>query len=193
MASLFALELAAVVLALVYVVLAIRQRRSCFCAASLSAMLYTVIFAKAQLYMEAALQIFYIAMAAYGWFVWGQQQSPEERPVTRWPLIRHGWLIIAVVSIAAVTGALLSRYTDAALPFADSLTTVAALVATWMVARKILENWLWWIAIDLLSIWLYVERELTTTAILFAGYVVLALAGYLAWRQTLVQPESAFR
>ena len=187
------LELAAVLLALVYVVLAIRQRRSCFYAASFSAVLYIVIFAKARLYMEAALQIFYVAMAVYGWFIWGQHHSAEERPVTRWPLARQGWLIAGVLVIAAGIGELLSRYTDAALPFADSLTTVAALVATWMVTRKILENWLWWIAIDLLSIGLYVERELWATAVLFAGYVVLAWAGYLAWRQTLSQPESALR
>ncbi len=187
------LELVAVLLALAYVVLAIRQQRSCFYAASLSAGLYIVIFANAQLYMESALQIFYVVMAVYGWLAWGRHQSAEERPVTRWSLARHTWIAVAVVLLALVIGALLRRYTDAALPFADSLTTVAALVATWMVTQKILENWLWWIAIDLLSIALYVERGLMATAVLFACYVVLAWAGYLAWRQTLFEPESALR
>ena len=76
----------------------------------------------------------------------------------------------------------MARWTDAASPFVDAATTVSALLATWMVARKLLENWLYWIAIDLASIGLYLSRDLSLTAALFAGYVLLAAWGYRTWR-----------
>jgi nicotinamide mononucleotide transporter len=85
--------------------------------------------------------------------------------------------------VGTLLGLLLSQFTNASLPIPDSITTIAALLATWMVTRKILENWLWWIGIDLASIALFLNRGLDLTALLFAGYVVLALAGWLSWKQ----------
>lgn len=182
------IEWTAVILALIYVVQAIRQQRICFIAAGLSALLYTWVFWTASLYMEAALQLFYLGMAGYGWTVWGRDNSSYTLAVSCWGWRQHGLTLCAVLLISLCSGTLLSRYTDAALPYVDSTTTVAALIATWMVARKILENWLWWIAIDLISIWLYLERGLQASAVLFAGYVLLAIAGYLSWHRQL--PES---
>jgi nicotinamide mononucleotide transporter len=80
-------------------------------------------------------------------------------------------------------GLLMSQFTDASLPIPDSITTLAALLATWMVTRKVLENWLWWIGIDLVSVVLFLNRGLDLTAWLFAGYVILAIAGWLSWRR----------
>ena len=80
-------------------------------------------------------------------------------------------------------GGAMQAFTNAASPFVDAGTTVSALLATWMVARKLLENWLYWIAIDLASIGLYLSRDLTLTAVLFAGYVILAGLGYRTWRR----------
>jgi len=82
------------------------------------------------------------------------------------------------------------RWTDAAAPFIDAATTVSALLATWLVAQKILENWLYWIVIDVASVWLYLSRDLSLTAALFAGYVVLAAFGYRTWRRQWLQQQT---
>ena len=184
------LEPAATVLALVYVVLAIRERRACFAAAAISAALYVIIFWRASLLMESALQWVYIGVAFYGWRQWGQDDSASSLEVSTKPWRWHAQAIAAIALIAGVSGWLLTRYTHAALPFVDAATTVAALLATWMVARKILENWLYWIVIDLVSIYLYLSRGLELTAGLFAGYVVLAAVGYWQWRKHLPRSSS---
>ncbi len=176
-------ELLAVALALGYVIFAIRQQRVAWILAAVSAGLYLHIFATVGLYMEAGLQIFYILAALYGWWVWGEDRSDQQLGIQRWPIQRHAALLAGVLGLGAALGLLLARYTDAALPIPDSITTVAALLATWMVARKVLENWLWWIGIDLVSIGLYLDRDLALTAALFAGYVILATAGWFRWRQ----------
>jgi len=176
-------EQLAVVLALGYVLLAIRQRRLAWLLAAASAGLYLHIFLQVDLYMEAGLQVFYIVAAAYGWWVWQQDGSTERLPVQSWPIRRHMTLLAAVLVVGAALGLALDQYTGAALPIPDSISTLAALLATWMVTRKVLENWLWWIGIDLLSMAIYIDRGLLLTAGLFAGYVVLAAAGWLQWRR----------
>lgn len=175
------IEAVAVGLALLYLLLAIRESRACWYAAAASAGLYAWVFWEARLLMEAVLQGFYIAAAGYGWWFWGRAGSAA--PIRRWPGWLHAVVIAGILAAASVSGHLMARHTDAALPYLDATTTIAALVTTWMVARKVLENWLYWIVIDSLSIYLYIERNLAMTAMLFAGYVVLAAAGYLEWRR----------
>ena len=176
-------EPVAVTLALAYVVFAIKERRFAWVLAAASAALYLRIFFVVGLFMEAGLQLFYILMAIYGWVAWGRDSGATQLPIKRWPLRLHLLLLAAVLVVGTLLGLLLSQFTNASLPIPDSITTIAALLATWMVARKILENWLWWIGIDLASIVLFLNRGLDLTALLFAGYVVLALAGWLSWKQ----------
>ena len=180
-----ALETIAVVLALAYVLLAMRQNRLCWVAAFTSALLYLVIFAEVKLYMEAGLQIVYAAMAVVGWIFWGKDETAETLPVTSRPLQFHATALLGILIGTWVSGSLLSAYTDAARPFVDAGTTVAAVVCTWMVTRKILENWLYWIVINAVSVWLFTDRGLSLTSGLFALYIVLSVAGYLSWRRTL--------
>ncbi|NND37734.1 MAG: nicotinamide mononucleotide transporter, partial [Gammaproteobacteria bacterium] len=98
--------------------------------------------------------------------------------------------ITTILALAFVTGTAFDRYSDAALPYLDSFTTWGAIVTTWMVARKILENWIYWFVIDSVSIYLYVNRELHLTALLFVLYLVLIVFGYVAWRKEL-QPAAS--
>lgn len=175
----------AVALALGYVLLTIRERRLAWILAGVSAALYLRIFFNVGLVMEAGLQLFYIVMAAYGFWAWGKDDSDRQLPVQRWPIRVHAGILVGVLLLGTATGLLLARFTDAALPIPDSITTIAALVTTWMVTRKVLENWLWWIGIDLISIGLYLHRGLDMTALLFAGYVLLAVAGWFRWRNQL--------
>lgn len=179
-------EVAATALALAYVLLAIREQRLCFIAAIASACIYCWLFWQARLYMEALLQVFYVAVSGYGFYHW---QSSDHMPLTvsRWSRRQHVLALIGISGTTVVLGWWLQRYTDAALPWADSFTTSAALVTSWMVALKILENWLYWIVIDLASVIIFIDRELWLTASLFGLYALLSVAGYRQWRRHLQQ------
>jgi nicotinamide mononucleotide transporter len=179
-------EILAVVLGILYLVLAIRQNIWCWAAAAASTSLYLFIMFEARLYMESALQVFYIAMAAYGWHEWrhGGEQGGE-LAVSTWPIHFHVLAIACLLIVVAASGELLSRFSDAALPFLDSLTTWGAIFATWMVARKLLENWIYWFVIDSVAIYLYIDRGLYFTAAMFAGYLVMIVIGYRSWRASM--------
>lgn len=177
------LEASAVALALGYVILAIRQHIGCWLLGALSSAIYIKIFWDARLYMESGLQLLYIALSVYGFLQWQQRKQQPPLAVSRWPLTRHlgCWLLVA--GATALSGHLLKTHTAAAFPYIDSLTTWAAVVTTVMVAKKVLENWLYWIAIDAVCMVVYWQRELHLTAALFALYLVLAALGYRQWRQ----------
>ena len=129
-------EALAVVLAVAYLVLAIRQNIWCWAAAAVSTGLYLFIMYHARLYMESALQVFYLAMAAYGWYQWRRGGADHAGvQVTTWPWRSHLLAAAVVFALVFASGFLLERYSDAALPFADAFTTWAAVVATWMMWR----------------------------------------------------------
>ena len=189
--ELAAIEIAAVLLALAYLVLVIRQNILCWLAALVSTALYLNIFVAAGLFMEAALQLFYGAMAVYGWYRWRTGERGSERlPIRTWSTRQHGLAVAGIIALTTAAGAALS-FTPAALPFADSFTTIGALVATYMVAQKILENWLYWFVIDSVSIYLYVSRDLWLTALLFVLYLMLIVVGYRRWRADYRSQEGA--
>ena len=172
----------AVLLGVAYLLLAMRERIACWYAAFVSTAIYLWLFWQVGLLMESALQVYYLLMAVYGWYSWrgGVQQDTVLR-ISTWPLRRHLLVIGGVLLLSSVSGALLAHYTQARLPYLDSFTTWGSLVTTWMVARKLLENWLYWVCIDSLSIYLYLDRELYLTALLFALYVVIVIFGFIEW------------
>jgi nicotinamide mononucleotide transporter len=179
-------EVAAVLLALAYLVLAIRENSACWIAAILSTSIYIVLMFRVGLYMESALQLFYIAMAVYGWYSWTHGKGPDHRlPVTSWEPSQHIFPLTAILVFSAGSGYLLSNFTSAAMPYLDSFTTWGAIVTTWMVARKIIQNWHYWFVIDSVSVYLYVSRGLWLTALLFVLYLVLIVIGYREWRKSL--------
>ena len=180
----------AVGFALLYVALAIREHRACWLAGIASALLYFGVFWRAALYMESALQLYYLAMAGYGWWAWRPSPAvlPDGSPVAltihRWPLRRHLAAGAGIAVLSVLSGWLLGRYTGAALPYFDSAVTWGAVLSTWMMARKVLENWAYWFVIDSLSLAIALDRGLTPTAGLFAVYLVLAFVGWRAWHTT---------
>ncbi len=184
--SISAWEVTAVVLALAYLVLAIRENIACWFAAILSTSIYIVLMYQAGLYMESVLQVFYIAMAVYGWFSWKQGGGSDHKlSVSSWPLNRHAAPLVLILLLTLASGFVLSRYSDAAMPYVDSFTTWGAIVTTWMVAKKILQNWHYWFIIDSVSVYLYVSRGLWLTALLFILYLVLIVVGYREWRKSM--------
>jgi nicotinamide mononucleotide transporter len=179
-------ELVAVLLALAYLVLAIRENVACWIAAILSTSIYIVLMFQVGLYMESALQLFYIAMAVYGWYSWTHGEGPGHKlEVSSWPLSRHAGPLSMILLLSLGSGYLLENFSDAALPYLDSFTTWGAIVTTWMVARKIIQNWHYWFIIDSVSVYLYISRGLWLTALLFMVYLVLIVIGYRQWRKSL--------
>jgi nicotinamide mononucleotide transporter len=181
------LEAVAVAFGVAYLILAIRQNILCWPAALVSSLLSVVLMFEARLYSESGLQVFYAVMAIYGWWQWrhgaaGPDRATAELPIGTWPLRVHALAIGGTLAVSAVLGAALSR-TPAAFPYLDSFVTVASLVTTYMVANKILENWIYWLVIDGLSLYLYIARGLPLYAALFALYLVLIVVGFYRWQR----------
>jgi nicotinamide mononucleotide transporter len=175
-------EAAAVVLGIAYLLLAMREHLWCWYAAFASTAIFLFLFWEVNLLMESALQVYYLAMAVYGWWAWQHgSRDHKELAISSWSARQHLLATGAVLAISAASGLALARYSTAALPFLDSFTTWGSVLTTWMVARKVLENWLYWLVIDSVSIYLYLDRELYLTALLFVAYLVIAVFGYRKW------------
>ncbi|NND83089.1 MAG: nicotinamide mononucleotide transporter [Gammaproteobacteria bacterium] len=180
------LEIVSVLFGLAYVILAAREDIWCWPAALIGTGTAILLFWDVSLLMESALNVYYLAMALYGWWHW-QRGGPDRAslPITSWRWRQHALTLVLIAVLTLVSGSLLTANTQAALPYVDSFTTWAAVITTWMVTQKILENWLYWIVIDAVSIWLYAERGLMLYAALFAGYTIIAVFGYVQWRRNL--------
>ncbi|MGX5914685.1 nicotinamide riboside transporter PnuC [Aliidiomarina sp. Khilg15.8] len=184
-------ELTAVALAIAYVVLAIRQSLWCWPAAILSAGIYTWLFADGRLYMESLLQVFYIIMAIYGLWQWrqGKRNGNGPLPVSERPLRWHLPWIAGLLAASLLLGFVLSVYTTAEQAYLDTLTTVFSLFATYLVARKVLENWLYWIVIDAAYVVLFWSKGFHATALLFALYTIMAAIGFWRWRKDRINNQ----
>ncbi len=184
-ATLSPLEVVAVVMALLYLLLAIRQNIWCWFGAGISTAIYVYLFFDAKLYMQSALNGFYFAMAVYGWVVWRSGQTDEEQlPVVSWPLMTHVYAILLIVAVGLINGYLLHTQTDSQHAYVDAITAWAAIWATFLVARKVLENWWYWLVIDVASIFIYWSRDLQLTSVLFAVYVLMIPFGLVSWARS---------
>lgn len=179
-------EMVAVVFAVLYLLFAIRENIWCWVCAGISTAIYVWLFVGAKLYMESLLNVFYFGMAIYGWYVWttGRENS-HELPITVWPMRVHVTALTIIAMLVAVVGYWLAQNTDAAFPFVDSATTFTAMWATFLVARKVLENWWYWLVIDLVSIFIYWSRDLELTALLFVVYVIMIPFGISSWTRSM--------
>ena len=184
--ALLGLELIAVLLAVLYLLLAVRQDIRCWIAGIISSLIYLFLMYQANLYMESVLQIFYVFMGIYGWSQWNLNTGKDKAlKVSTWSLRRHVIVIFSILGFSFLAGNLLEAYTNAALPFFDSLTTFGALVATYMVAKKKLENWIYWIIADIIYIPLFIYKELYVTSFQYFIFLVLAISGYKEWKKLL--------
>ena len=179
------LEALSVGFAVAYLALAIRQSLCCWPSALVSVALWAIVVLDARLYMDFVLQLFYFAMGIYGWYQWRSGGARQNGVAVHWwPWRRHAVTLLSILIVSLVFSHLLGR-TDAAYPFLDSLTTVAAIVTTFMVARKVIENWIYWFVIDSVYVYLYVQRELFGYAGLYVVYLVMIVIGYRAWRRSI--------
>lgn len=136
------------------------------------------------LYAEVILQFYYIGMAIYGFYTWkfGGLKHSEKR-IEVWTIKKHIQVIITGLILSIILGYVLKNYTEAASTYVDSFTTVFAVFATYMTAKRVLENWIYWIVIDTISIFLYAGRGGYFFAMLFFAYTVIAVYGFYHWRK----------
>lgn len=185
------LEVVSVAFGLAYVILAAKESVWCWPAALVGTGTGILVFWDASLKMESALNVFYLVMAVYGWWAWlyggaSAGRAQQTLSISSWRALNHLYAIALIAVLTAISGGLLKGNTNAALPYVDSFTTWAAVISTWMVTRKVLQNWLYWIVIDAVSVWLFIQRELYLYALLFVLYTVIAAFGYLNWRRRYV-------
>lgn len=189
------LEIVSVAFGLAYVIFAARENIWCWPCAFIGTGTAIFLFWDASLLMESGLNIYYLAMAVFGWWQWqygGRKDNDKAQvlSISSWGINQHLLCLAVIAALTAVSGYLLSQNTSAALPYVDSFTTWSAVITTWMVARKILQNWLYWVVIDAVSVWLYYERGLYLYALLFVAYTVIAVFGYLQWRKNYFLPNT---
>jgi len=176
-----ALEAVAVVTGLTYVLLILRRNRWGWVAGAISSTIYVIIAARARLPMQSVLQAYYVVMAVYGWISWTRNAAEQEGRIFRWPLRRHLLAIAAILAVSVLSARLLAAETRAAWPLLDSMTTWTSFLATWLVARSVLENWCYWICADLIMVFLFLRQGYVPTAGLFTSYIIVAMFGLRAW------------
>jgi nicotinamide mononucleotide transporter len=172
------------ILAIAYLLLAIKQSLWCWVAAFFSTLIYSIIFFDVSLLMDSALNVYYLIMAVYGWYSWkyGEKLQKEELNISTYSKIKNLKIAIILSIISCIFGYIMDNYTSADFAYIDSFTTIFAIFTTYMLAKKILENWIYWIIIDAISIYVYIQKGLNLTAILFAIYTVLAYVAYKNWK-----------
>jgi nicotinamide mononucleotide transporter len=181
------IELLGAILGLFYIFFSIRQKILTWPIGLLSSLFYIVIFFQARLYAGMGLQVYYAAMSIYGWYYWanGKNNSGEKINVSitkpfEWITISTAFIVILVLIFLV-----LKYNTDSDVPYLDAFTTTAGIIATWMMARKLIENWIIWVFTDLISVFMYVEKQLWVTAFLYLIFTTMAILGFVEWRKNL--------
>lgn len=176
------LQWAAVFFNVVYVILAAKQNIWCWVFGAIGVTLLFFICLDARLFSDALLQVFYLGMSIYGWVQW---RKGDSQGVGR--IVSLSWLknlpYLAIGLFLTVLLGLFWSIFEAALPYIDAFTTSFSIIATFLVARKVIENWWYWIVIDIVCFFVYLDRELPLIALLFLLYTVLAVFGLLCWRK----------
>ena len=178
------LEWVALAAGLGYAVLAVRRDRRAWIFGAVSSAVLAWLAAGARLPLQAALQTVYVAMAVYGFRTWTREADGADAGrvrIGRWPPARNLLALGAVALGTLALAPLLARYTDGAWPALDAAVTLGSLLATWMTARALLDNWAWWIVVDAASLVLYASQGLVFVAVLYFVYMVIAVVGLRDW------------
>lgn len=180
-------ELLGAILSIVYLLLSIRQNILLWPVGILSAAIYMIVFYQTKFYADMGLNGYYFFISIYGWISWSKasRQDQQGMPVVRTGMVRGLILLTIILVLFLLMGYLLDHFTDSPVPYWDAFTTAGSIVATWMLTKKIIEHWILWVIIDLVSLGLYIHRGLYPTAVLFAIYTTMAVVGYIQWKKTL--------
>ena len=186
------IELLGAILGILYIRFSIRQSILTWPTGLLTSLLYVIVFFKSALYAAMGLQVYYVAISFYGWYFWLKGKNTNNKSLLPVSTVNKKlWVKIGAFSILiySVILFILIKFSDSDVPFLDSLTTSFSIVATWMLAKKYLENWIIWIFVDVVSTGLYIYKSLWPTVILFLVYTIMAFFGYIEWKKDL-KPEN---
>lgn len=181
------IEILAVLTALLYLVLAIKENRYCWPAAIISSLLYIFVFIEVKLYLEACLQVFFIVLSVRGWLRWEGEKALSIHCMN---IRQHIFGISGMAFLAIFLAQVLIAYTDASLPYVDALITCFSIYATFLVNEKYLENWIYWVVIDAIAVIVYFSKGLEYTTGLFLAYTILAIQGYFVWKKNYAGQNS---
>ena len=182
------IEIFGVITGILYVILEVKQNKLLWPLGIITSAAYIYIFFSGKFYADMGLQVYYVLISIYGWYYWSRGGVKSDKgglPVSR--INRQQFILLILTFAIAWSGIyfVLDRFTDSTVPLGDSFTTALAIVATWMLTRKIIEQWFLWIIANVVSIGLYIYKGLYPTVILYAVYAGMAVYGYMEWKRCM--------
>lgn len=182
-------ELIAAALGFVAIFLQIRQNVWYWLVSIIMVTMYIYIYIDAKLYADMSLQVYYLVISFYGWYMWlfGKQVNDHKEELgvsSTSPILLKYLGVLSVVLFMGIAWFLI-QFTNSDLPYWDSFTTSLSFIATWMLARKKIENWLIWVVVDAVSVGVYIYKGLFPTAVLFFFLTILAVVGYQKWKSNM--------
>ena len=184
------IELLGLVFGLLYIVFSIKENIWCWPVGFITSALYIYVFFNTKFYADMGLQVYYLLVSVYGWYHWmfgSKSRKQDDLKVSRTKARIAIYLSLAFIILFVLISYILVNFTDSEVPYWDAFTTAASFVATWMLARKLIEHWIIWVVVDTVSLGLYIYKGLYPTVILFAVYTLLAILGYVAWKKQLIE------
>lgn len=151
---------------------------------AISVLIYGYIFYHSKLYGDAVLQVYFLGTAIYGWYYWAKSAREDNKPIVSFNNREMGLTIITIAILTALLGTFLQQMTDSDVPYADGFCTAISFVAQFLMTRKVLQNWLLWIFVDICYIPLYLHKGLFLTAVLYFVFALIAWSGYRDWKTT---------
>ncbi len=182
-------EVLGVVTSLVYLYFSVRQIIWLWPFGIISSALFILIFFNSKFYADMGLQVYYLGVSIYGWIYWSRgavdQNEKSTLPVCR--ISRQLAMVLSVTGIVIMLGIVyvLKNFTDSDVPWGDGFTTAGSIVATWMLARKVLEHWLVWVVVDSVAAGLYFYKGLYPSFLLYLIFTIIAVVGYFQWKRSL--------
>ena len=163
------------------VYLAARQNIWNWPVAIVSVIAYSILFYEYGLYGDAVLQLYFMGTSFYGWYYWIKRKEAHARPVSLLTKRGMAWVVLGCILLTFLLGLFLDNYTDTDVPYADGFCTAVSFIAQFLMTRKVLQNWLLWIIVDICYVPLYLYKDLMLTAVLYTLFLALAVMGYLQW------------
>jgi len=195
------IEVFGAITGLIYIYFSIKENILLWPVGIISSIIYIYVFFVSKFYADMSLQFYYLFISVYGWYLWTKRKTNnnnnnnnnnnenENIYIRKAPIKIYIYLAIITSLLFIGIGLLLDKATDSPLPYWDSLTTSLSIIATWMLAKKYIDQWIIWIIVDLISTILYIYKNLYPTAILFTVFTTMAFVGYIQWKKSIADAK----
>ncbi len=185
------LEIFGTLTGFVYIYLSIKENILLWPVGLVSCFVYIFVFYDSKFYADMTLQIYYVIISAYGWYNWKHERIVKNKKleITKMPINKWIVLILLSVTLFVIIGFSLDKFTDTTIPYGDAFTTTLGIIATWMLTKKYIEQWLIWIIADFVAILLYIYKGLYPTTILYFVFAVMAIVGYKEWKKSMLNDK----